>query len=206
MRLRQSVVRFSLLVAITVLVGVAGSSRHEPKATMVPFLKIGPQATSAGVADPGYGLFNCQVGLSAGACYDPYQMRHAYKIDALINAGFDGRRLARRIRRVRGVGRGLGEGGIRRREAAIHLVGGDVVEAEVPLARAIERAPIAQGLLEKRAGAGDIRFDEGHGIVNRAVHVRLGGQMDHALRPVLAQNSPQRLAMISGAPRQASSA
>ena len=90
MRLRQSVVRFSLLVAITVLVGVAGSSRHEPKATMVPFLKIGPQATSAGVADPGYGLFNCQVGLSAGACYDPYQMRHAYKIDALINAGFDG--------------------------------------------------------------------------------------------------------------------
>ena len=23
-------------------------------------------------------------------CYDPYQMRHAYQIDSLINAGFDG--------------------------------------------------------------------------------------------------------------------
>jgi hypothetical protein len=31
------------------------------------------------------------VGLSTGACYDPYQMRHAYNIDTLINAGLDGK-------------------------------------------------------------------------------------------------------------------
>jgi subtilase family serine protease len=45
--------------------------------------------TAPGVA-PSYGLFRCQVGLSVGACYDPYQMRHAYQLDTLISAGFDG--------------------------------------------------------------------------------------------------------------------
>lgn len=55
-----------------------------------PFIQVGPQAIPANVAGPGYGLFSCQVGLSVGQCYDPYQMRHAYNIDTLINAGFDG--------------------------------------------------------------------------------------------------------------------
>jgi subtilase family serine protease len=45
---------------------------------------------TAGTVGPQYGLFKCQVGLSLGACYDPYQMRRAYKIDASIKAGFDG--------------------------------------------------------------------------------------------------------------------
>src|SRR5436190_15577291 len=50
------------------------------------------QETVAGVqpGSPQYGLFGCQVGLSVGQCYDPYQMRHAYQIDSLISAGFDG--------------------------------------------------------------------------------------------------------------------
>ena len=43
-----------------------------------------------GASTPRYGLFKCQVGLSVGACYDPYQMRHAYQIDSLITAGYDG--------------------------------------------------------------------------------------------------------------------
>jgi subtilase family serine protease len=47
-------------------------------------------AAPAGHGGPQYGLFQCQVGLSLGACYDPYQMRHAYQIDSLINAGYDG--------------------------------------------------------------------------------------------------------------------
>ncbi len=52
----------------------------------------GPHAEPANaVAEPGYGLFGCQVGLSVGQCYDPYQMRKAYGVDALINAGFDGK-------------------------------------------------------------------------------------------------------------------
>jgi subtilase family serine protease len=56
-----------------------------------PSLVRGPQAIQASVSGPGYSLFNCQLGLSTGACYDPYQMRHAYGIDALIKAGFTGR-------------------------------------------------------------------------------------------------------------------
>jgi subtilase family serine protease len=61
------------------------------------FLQKGPQAiladVSASTAGSSYGLFSCQVvGLNpAHTCYDPYQMRHAYNVDSLINAGFDGK-------------------------------------------------------------------------------------------------------------------
>jgi subtilase family serine protease len=73
------------LVAAPGSAAVAGSSAS-------PFLKVGPQAIPADTAGPNYGLFTCQVvNLSPSAtCYDPYQMRHAYNIDTLINAGFDG--------------------------------------------------------------------------------------------------------------------
>src|SRR5215470_16350953 len=58
-----------------------------------PLLEVGPQAILADVMAPNYGVFTCQiVGLSPGVtCYDPYQIRRAYNIDTLINAGFDGR-------------------------------------------------------------------------------------------------------------------
>ena len=52
-------------------------------------MSVNPIISPAGTVDPAYGLFSCQVGLSVGACYDPYQMRHAYGIDPLIAAGFD---------------------------------------------------------------------------------------------------------------------
>jgi subtilase family serine protease len=47
---------------------------------------------AADVSAPGadYGLFSCQVGLSTGQCYDPYQMRAAYGVDSLIANGYDG--------------------------------------------------------------------------------------------------------------------
>ncbi len=58
---------------------------------MSTFFVRGPQAEPANVtAAPGYGLFSCQVGLSTGQCYDPYQMRRAYGINSLISAGNDG--------------------------------------------------------------------------------------------------------------------
>jgi subtilase family serine protease len=73
------------LVAVPASAAGAGSS-------MSPFVKVGPQAIPADTVGPSYGLFTCQVyNLSPSAtCYDPYQMRHAYKIDTLISAGFDG--------------------------------------------------------------------------------------------------------------------
>ena len=50
-----------------------------------------PASLQAGAAGPKYVLRKCQVGQSFGACYDPYQMRIAYQVDSLINAGVDGR-------------------------------------------------------------------------------------------------------------------
>lgn len=61
-----------------------------------PSLILGPQAVTAAAtataARANYGLFSCQIpSLQPPTCYDPYQIRHAYNIDTLINAGFDGR-------------------------------------------------------------------------------------------------------------------
>src|SRR5216683_6364337 len=65
-----------------------------PRQIMSPFLRLGSQEilanVPAGVVAPQYGLFGCQVGLSVGQCYDPFQMRHAYGVDSLIAAGSDG--------------------------------------------------------------------------------------------------------------------
>lgn len=69
---------------------VAAGSHHG----MSPVLRLGPQESPANVqpggSGPQYGLFGCQVGLSVGACYDPYQMRRAYQLDSLIGAGYTG--------------------------------------------------------------------------------------------------------------------
>ena len=70
------------------------SSAASKGSVVSPFLKVGPKAIPANVASPNYGLFTCQlVGFTPedDTCYDPYQMRHAYNTDTLINAGFDGR-------------------------------------------------------------------------------------------------------------------
>jgi subtilase family serine protease len=82
-----------LLTAVALILSLAptGGNPARVGSFVSPALKLGPQAIAANVAGPGYGLFNCQLGRSTGACYDPYQMRHAYGIDTLINAGFDGK-------------------------------------------------------------------------------------------------------------------
>ena len=86
---------FSLLAALTLMLGMTPKAERVTRARRVasPFLKAGPQAIPAVATGPSYGLFTCQViGLNPGVtCYDPYQMRHAYNTDKLINAGFDGR-------------------------------------------------------------------------------------------------------------------
>ena len=82
-----------VLAALALVVSVAPAAGGFVKAASVasPFLKVGPRAVPAKVAGPNYGLFECQVGLAPWVCYDPYQMRHAYNIDTLVNAGFDGK-------------------------------------------------------------------------------------------------------------------
>jgi len=56
-----------------------------------PQLTPAPSAGLTSGAGSNYGLRSCQTGQTAfGACYDPYQYRHAYGIDSLIANGNDG--------------------------------------------------------------------------------------------------------------------
>lgn len=85
------------LVSVMVVVAVVPMMAVAPftGTSMSTFLEKGPLAEPAGVTATSatgvnYGLFTCQVGLSTGQCYDPYQMRTAYGVDSLIAAGYDG--------------------------------------------------------------------------------------------------------------------
>ena len=60
-------------------------------------------------------------------------------------------------------------------------------EAERRLRFALERAPVLQRRLQQHIGADDIGLDEGRGAGDGAVHVALGGQMDHRVGPVLGE-------------------
>jgi len=59
----------------------------------VPQIVRGPRAVRSVIPGPSSTIFTCQVvGLNSDAtCYDPFQIRRAYNIDPLINAGFDGK-------------------------------------------------------------------------------------------------------------------
>jgi len=66
-----------------------------PRNKMWPLLAMGPRVTPDGaksLTGPGYYLFGCQHGVDpfGRTCYDPFQMRHAYEVDSLIAAGYDG--------------------------------------------------------------------------------------------------------------------
>lgn len=76
---------FGLVVTQSALAGGAHHTMSLRLATPETVYGIAPSA-----AGPQYHLFACQLGLSVGACYDPYQMRRAYQLDSLINAGYDG--------------------------------------------------------------------------------------------------------------------
>ncbi len=79
----------SLVLVIGTFFPIAGNAALAASGSM-PLLVKGPLATPVNATGPGYGLFSCQVGLSTGQCYDPYQMRTAYGISSLISAGKDG--------------------------------------------------------------------------------------------------------------------
>src|SRR5215469_1698827 len=88
-----AVLRVVVLPALMICLAPASGSLAQGRSFASPFLVLGPQAVPASIAGPNYGLFTCQVvSLSPSVtCYDPYQMRHAYNIDLLVNAGFDGK-------------------------------------------------------------------------------------------------------------------
>ncbi len=79
---------FSTFVLFFSMLGVVPASVD---AVASPFVQIGPKAVKASGATQNEDLFTCQVGLAPGVvCYDPAQIRHAYQVDNLINAGYDG--------------------------------------------------------------------------------------------------------------------
>ena len=91
-----AVTLFVLAAVAPVTAQLAKTPANKNHATkMHPAVLPGPMAElSDAVAAPGYGLRTCQVvgypGVN-GACYDPYQMRKAYGMDAPIAAGYDGK-------------------------------------------------------------------------------------------------------------------
>jgi subtilase family serine protease len=93
MRFLKVLVILALIAGLASVAPFAAQAQIAGKAAgkVHPNALRSPDAISAAAAGPGYGLRTCQVGLSVGQCYDPFQVRHAYNIDTLINSGFDGR-------------------------------------------------------------------------------------------------------------------
>jgi subtilase family serine protease len=92
MSFKKRIGRASLVAALLVMLPLM-AQRAAPGAAgahMSHFLAVGPQALAAASSTPHYGLFTCQVGQAAFACYDPYQMRTAYHLNSLIQAGYTG--------------------------------------------------------------------------------------------------------------------
>ncbi|HVM70795.1 MAG TPA: S53 family peptidase [Anaerolineales bacterium] len=83
---------FSLLVTFALLAGALAVFPASAHAIAKPMIEKGPQAHPAkGTSTTSYGIFDCQDGEAPYVCYDPYQIRHAYRTDNLINAGFTGK-------------------------------------------------------------------------------------------------------------------
>jgi subtilase family serine protease len=79
------------LATFTSRAGSPPGDSKSAKSTVHPSVVRSPDALTATVPGPNYGLFTCQVGKSTATCYDPYQMRRAYNVDSLISAGFTGK-------------------------------------------------------------------------------------------------------------------
>jgi len=82
-------------LSITALPAAAANTPQvaRPHGVASPFMVKGPRAIPSGnKVGTNSDIFTCQVGMTPPfVCYDPYQMRHAYNIDTLINAGFTGK-------------------------------------------------------------------------------------------------------------------
>ena len=85
---------FTLLSSLVILVSMMGVAPVVANATAAPFVTIGPKAvrTQASASNPTDSpLYTCQVGMDDGVvCYDPFQIRHAYNVDTLLNEGYTG--------------------------------------------------------------------------------------------------------------------
>jgi subtilase family serine protease len=91
MKLKKVLALFLTLAIVASTLAVFPAAGHVAAAPMV---KRGQEAVLANLSSStglSYGLFTCQLAGVADPCYDLYQIRHAYGIDNLIKAGFDGK-------------------------------------------------------------------------------------------------------------------
>ncbi|MNC00260.1 hypothetical protein D3C75_475820 [compost metagenome] len=96
------------------------------------------------------------------------------------------------IRRTRRVGRCFGEQVIRTFQVAIHLIGGDMVEAECALLCCRQAAPITPGRFEQAVSADDIGLDEVRWSVDGAIHMGFGRQVHYRCGLKLAKHHIER--------------
>ena len=78
--------------------------------------------------------------------------------------------------------------GMRQLESAVHFVGGYVVE-ELAVVALGQRVPVLLGSLQQRERAHHIGAGKGEGILDGAVDMALGGEMDDAVDAVLADDA-----------------
>ncbi|MNR30379.1 hypothetical protein D3C85_1478320 [compost metagenome] len=76
-------------------------------------------------------------------------------------------------------------------QVAIHLVGGDMVEAEGPLAHLVQTIPVGASCFQQHVGADDIGFDEIGRASDGAIDVALCRQMHHGIRLVGGKDAIQ---------------
>ena len=79
------------------------------------------------------------------------------------------------------------ERGRRGREAAVHLVGGDVQKAERRLPIRVQAAAIGARAFQQAVGAHNVGGDEILGAMDRTVDMTLGGKVDDGARAALGQ-------------------
>ena len=106
------------------------------------------------------------------------------------------RRLARRIRTVRRVGRKLGKRRVARLQSPVNLVGRNVEKVELCLLLSFQLFPVATHRIQQALGAQHVGRDERLRRVDRAVDVRLSGKVKHRVNLVL----PQQLGYEGGIP------
>ncbi|MCY1360756.1 hypothetical protein D9M69_473990 [compost metagenome] len=93
------------------------------------------------------------------------------------------------IRRAGRIGRRLGEKLLRRLQIPIHLVGGDVMEAERCLLLFRQRSPILPSSLQQGIGADDIGLYEGGRTIDGAIDMRLCSQVHHYVRLIAIEDA-----------------
>ena len=103
--------------------------------------------------------------------------------------------LAGRIRAVRLIAVGFGEGRVVRAKRAVNLVGRDMQQAKRRFCLRRQTTPVGPHGLQQSKGADDIGLDEVFGAVNRAIDMAFGGEVDDGPGPIFCQQAGDQRAV-----------